>query len=134
MRGNGASASFVIRAINDTISLYGRAGMPSEADELFLRAKACNRHNLGTLSNCVDSLSLNAFQSIAHVEKANKYLFDFEQDKMRMSRASTTPDMKFTKMYNSVLAGMYQVYSIMKNLYYSFALYLTCEFITTQVT
>ncbi|KAL7537797.1 hypothetical protein ACHAXR_008087 [Thalassiosira sp. AJA248-18] len=96
---------YLIQAINDTISLYGRVGECNKADELFLRARECNTHNLGTLSTIIDTLSENGSDDIAHVEKAQRYLLDFEQDKMRMSRTFIVPDMKFTSMYNSVISG-----------------------------
>jgi len=99
------SKNYIIRAVNDTISFYGRAEMPSDADELFLRAKSCNTHNLGTLVNTIDALCDNGLGDIAHVEKAHSYLKDFERDKMRMSRSLIVPDMKYTQMYNSCIAG-----------------------------
>jgi hypothetical protein len=103
--GNNRHESLLIQAVSDAISLYGRAGMPSRADELFRRAKSRNAHNLGTLSTVIDALCENGLEDIAHVDKARQYLLDFEAEKLRMSRLLVTPDMKYTKMYNAVIAG-----------------------------
>ncbi len=79
--------------------------MPSKADELFRRAKSHNAHNLGTLSIVIDALCENGLEDIIHVDKAKQYLLDFEAEKMKMSRFLVSPDMKYTKMYNAVIAG-----------------------------
>jgi hypothetical protein len=103
--GNNTHEGLLIQAISDAISLYGRAGMPSKADELFRRAKSHNAHNLGTLSTVIDALCENGLEDIAHVDRAKQYLLDFEAEKMKMSRFLVSPDMKYTKMYNAVIAG-----------------------------
>lgn len=103
--GKNLHEGLLIQAISDAISLYGRAGMPSKADELFRRAKSRNAHNLGTLSTVIDALCENGLEDIAHVDMAKQYLLDFEAEKMKMSRFLVSPDMKYTTMYNAVIAG-----------------------------
>ena len=97
--------SYLIQAINETIALYGKAGMPSRADDLFLRSKECKTRNLATLSTIITVLCENNSGDIAFVEKSRGYLFDFEQEKMKISRSFIVPDMKFTSMYNEVISG-----------------------------
>lgn len=96
--------SYVIQAVNNTISLYGKAGMASEADELYLRAKSCGNsaHNLTTLSATVDALCSS--QNITDVDKAKQHLFEFEQEKMQRSNPPL-PDMRYTYIYNNLIEG-----------------------------
>lgn len=97
--------SSVLPAINDAISLYGKALSPSKAEDLFLRAKKYNVYNLQILSAIVDSLAKNSFQDITYAKKAHQYLFEFEQDLMNSNPSSFAPDMKYTSMYNEIIAG-----------------------------
>ena len=101
-----AQRSYLLRAVNESIELYGRARMPARADELFLRAKECGIHNLGTLSALVDALCGDG-ADIAHVDQAQSHLLSFEREQMRPSYPSLAPvpDMKYTSMYNAVLDG-----------------------------
>ena len=57
------------------------------------------------LSTVVDALCHERTKDIAFVDKAKKHLLDFESETMRMSHLLVAPDMKYTKMYNSVIAG-----------------------------
>ena len=89
--------SFLIRAINDTIKMYGKAGEFDKADELFHRAKQSNTHNLATVSAVIDALCVEYTSTISNVEKAQQYLLDFEQDKMKQGSSYSSPDMVFTR-------------------------------------
>jgi hypothetical protein len=103
--GNNINESLVIQAVSDAISLYGRAGMQEKADELFSRAKSRNAYDLGTLSTVIDTLCKNRLGDIVYVDKAKKHLLDYEVEKMKWGRLLVSPDMKFTRMYNAVIAG-----------------------------
>lgn len=103
--GNNLHERLLIQAVSDVISLYGRAAMPSEADELFCRAKSRKACDLGTLSTVIDALCENGVELITHVDKAKQYLLVFEAEKMKWGRLLVSPDMKYTKMYNAVIAG-----------------------------
>ena len=78
--------------------------MPSKVDDLFMRARACNMHNLGTLAHTIDALCENG----GDVEKAYSYLKDFELMRMSRSRSLITPGMAYTKMYNACISGYIQ--------------------------
>jgi len=97
--------SVMINAINDVIILYGKASQPMKAVEVFETAKERQLYNLQSLAAIVDSLSKNSYMAISHADKAKQYLIEFEQDKMRTSPLLVFPDMKYTKMYNSVISG-----------------------------
>lgn len=99
------SGKHYIHAISDAIELYGRAGFPSKADELFQRAKSFNLHSLTMLSTIIGALCHDGTEDIAFVDKAKHYLLEFESETMRMSHLLVVPDMKYTKMYNAVIAG-----------------------------
>lgn len=105
MAGNSIHESLLIQAISDAISLYGRAGMPKKADELFSRAKSRNAYDLGTLSTVIDALCKNRLGDIVHVDKAKKHLLHYEDEKMKWGRLLVSPDMKYTRMYNTIIAG-----------------------------
>ena len=72
---------------------------------MFRQAKSRNAHNLGTLLTVIDALCRNGVEDITHVDKAKQYLLDFEAEKMKWGRLIVSPDMKYTKMYNLVIAG-----------------------------
>jgi len=103
--GKNFLGHYLVQAINETIALYGRAGMPSRADDLFSQSKGLNTQDLGTLSTIISVLCDNGSEDIAHVEKARDYLLEFEREKMGTSRPFVIPDMKFTSMYNNVISG-----------------------------
>eukprot|EP00985_Skeletonema_marinoi_P010987 scaffold5174_cov117-Skeletonema_marinoi.AAC.2 len=97
--------SVKINAINDVINLYGKASQPIKAVEVFETAKEKQLYNLQSLAVIVDALAKNSYMDISYVDKAKQYLLEFERDKMRMSPSLVFPDMKYTKMYNSVISG-----------------------------
>ena len=105
MAGNNINESLVIQAVSDAISLYGRAGMPEKADELFSRAKSHNAYDLGTLSTVIDALCKKGSGDIVHVDSAKRHLLQYEAEKMKWGRLLVSPDMKYTRMYNAVIAG-----------------------------
>lgn len=97
--------SVKINAINDVIKLYGKASRPMKAAEVFETAKENQLYNLQSLATIVDSLAKNSHMDISYANKAHQYLLDFEREKMRMRPLLVSPDMKYTKMYNSVISG-----------------------------
>lgn len=97
--------SIMMNAINDVINLYGKASQPMKAVEVFETAKKKQLYNLQSLAVIVESLTKNSYMDISHVDKAKQYLFEFEQEKMRMSPLLVYPDMKYTQIYNSVISG-----------------------------
>ncbi|KAL7496991.1 hypothetical protein ACHAWT_005399 [Skeletonema menzelii] len=97
--------SVMINAINDVITLYGKASQPMKAVEVFEAAKEKQLYNLQSLASIVDSLAKNSYMDISYADKAKQYLLEFEKDKMRMSPSLVFPDMKYTRMYNSVISG-----------------------------
>ncbi|KAL9187208.1 hypothetical protein ACHAXT_001311 [Thalassiosira profunda] len=104
-RGEGGQRIYAVQAINDAVALYGRAGWPSKAKDLFVRAKACNLSNLGTLSAAIDALCKHGGEDVTLVETAHQHLLEFERDKMRLNGSVVAPDMKYTALYNAVIAG-----------------------------
>lgn len=97
--------SVKINAINDVIKLYGKASQPMKAADVFETAKENQLYNLQSLAAVVDSLAKNSHMHISYANKAHQYLLEFEREKMRMSPLLVFPDMKYTKMYNSVISG-----------------------------
>ena len=94
-----------INAIIDVINLYGRASQPMKAVEVFKIAKDTQLYNLQSLTAVINSLAKNSHMDILYADQAQQYLLEFEQDKMRMSPSMVFPDMKYTRMYNSVISG-----------------------------
>jgi len=90
--------------ICDVIAMHGDAGETTEAEELYLRAREGNTSYVPILAAIIEALSSNAANNILHVKKAHQFLSEFENDIMK-SNLRVLPDMKFTRLYNAVIAG-----------------------------
>ncbi|KAL7467537.1 hypothetical protein ACHAXS_007784 [Conticribra weissflogii] len=90
--------------ICDVIAMHGDAAETSEAEELYLRARERNSYYLPIVSAIVEALSSNGTKSISHAKKAHQFLSEFENDVMK-SNLGILPDMKYTRLYNAVIAG-----------------------------
>ena len=99
--GGSRNEGYLTQSINNTVSLYGKAGMVSEANDLYVRSMIRDAHNLGTLSTTIQALC--SVKDINYVDRAKQHLFDYEQEHMKLGRL--LPDMKYTYMYNAVIEG-----------------------------
>jgi len=97
--------SIMIHAINDVITLLGKASEPKKAIDVFETAKKIQMYNLQSVAAVIDSLSKNSHIDISYADKAKQYLFEFEQDKMNFTPSLVLPDSKYTSLYNSVISG-----------------------------
>lgn len=90
--------------ICDVIAMHGLAGETAEAEELYLHAREGNNSYVPILAAIVEALASNGTNNILHVKKAHQFLSEFENDIMK-SNPRVLPDMKFTRLYNAVIAG-----------------------------
>ena len=69
----------MIHAINDVITLLGKASEPKKAIDVFETAKKIQMYNLQSVAAVIDSLSKNSHIDISYADKAKQYLFEFEK-------------------------------------------------------